>query len=127
MRKAHRHVTLFYLPEAKSSVCSNPLVYFEAAGPPQNQFYYWPAYLTRKGENALFVRQIDPPALRPDWLSRWWRRDTNILVFDTPPAQPPPPEIQKQFESFTDLGFKNIVADGNIVRRVQLIECHHLR
>lgn len=117
----------FYLPEAKSRVCSNPLVFFEATAQPENQFYFWPAYLDRKGQNALFVRQVDPPALRPDWLSRWWRHDENILMLDNPPARPPPPEIQRQFESFTDLGFRNIVADGNIVRRVQLIECHHLR
>jgi hypothetical protein len=117
----------FYLPEAKSRVSSDPLVYYEAAASPENQFYFWPNYLNRKGQNALFVRQIDPPALRPDWFSRWWRHDTNILVLDTPRPQPPPPEIRNQFESFTDLGFRNIVADGNIVRRVQLIECHHLR
>ncbi|HUD48212.1 MAG TPA: glycosyltransferase family 39 protein [Candidatus Baltobacteraceae bacterium] len=117
----------FYLPEAKSRVCSNPLVFFEAAGFPQNQFYFWPSYLDRKGQDALFVRQVDPPALRPDWLSRWWRHDDNILVLDKPPASPLPAEIERQFESFTDLGIRDIVADGNIVRRVQLIECHHLR
>jgi membrane-associated phospholipid phosphatase len=117
----------FYLPEAKSRVRSEPLVFFEAGGPPRNQFYFWPDYLDRKGRSALFVRQVDPPALRPDWLKRWWRRDPDILMLDKPPARPPPAEIQRQFESFTDLGFRDIVANGNIVRRVQLIECHHLR
>lgn len=117
----------FYLPEAKSRIGSNPLVFFEAGGPPQNQFYFWPAYLDRKGQNAVFVRQAEPPALRPDWLSRWWRHDDNILVLDKPATRPVPAEIQRQFESFTDLGFRDIVADGNIVRRVQLIQCHHLR
>jgi hypothetical protein len=117
----------FYLPDAKSRVGSNSLVFFEAGGPPQNQFYFWPTYLDRKGQNALFVRQVDAPELRPDWLSRWWRHDENFLILDKPPARPPPLEIQGQFESFTDLGVRDIVADGNIVRRVQLIECHHLR
>jgi membrane-associated phospholipid phosphatase len=117
----------FYSPEAKSRVNSDPLVYFVATPDPQNQFYFWPNYLDRKGQDALFVRQVDPPRLRPDWLGRWWRHDPNILILDNPPAQPPPVEIQRQFESFTNLGFRNIVADGNIVRRVQLIECHHLR
>jgi len=117
----------FYLPEAKSRVSSIPLVYFKATDAPENQFYYWPSYLDRKGQNALFVRQVDPPALRPDWVSRWWRHDPDLLILDKPQARPPPGEIQRQFESFTDLGFRDIVADGNIVRRVQLIECHHLR
>jgi membrane-associated phospholipid phosphatase len=117
----------FYLPEAKSGVRSDPLVFFEDAGRPQNQFYFWPSYLDRKGQNALLVRQVDPPALRPDWLARWWRRDPDILILDKSPALPPPPEILRQFDSFTDLGFRDIIANGNIVRRVQLIECHHLR
>ncbi len=117
----------FYLPEAKSRVGSDPLVYFQAGGPPQNQFYFWPDYLDRKGQDALLVRQVDPPALRPDWLSRWWRHDPDILILDTPPARPLPADIQRQFESFTDLGFRDIIAGGDIVRRVQLIQCHHLR
>jgi membrane-associated phospholipid phosphatase len=117
----------FYLPEAKSRIRNDPLVFFEAGDRPQDQFYFWPSYLDRKGQDALFVRQIDPPALRPDWLSRWWRHDDNLLILDKPAALPPPGEIQRQFESFTDLGFRDIVANGNIVRRVQLIECHHLR
>ncbi|HEX4121695.1 MAG TPA: glycosyltransferase family 39 protein [Verrucomicrobiae bacterium] len=117
----------FYLPEAKRRVQSNPFVFYKATKRADNQFYFWPNYLDRKGENALFVRQVDPPALRPDWLRRWWNHDENLLVLDTPKAEPPPAEIQRQFESFTDLGFRNIVANGNIVRRVQLIECHHLR
>jgi hypothetical protein len=117
----------FYSPEAKRDVVSNPTVFFEATDQPKNQFYFWPDYLNRKGQDALFVRQVEPPALRPDWLSRWWHHDPNILIMSNPPALPPPREIQRQFESFTNLGFKNIVADGTIVRRVQLIECHHLR
>jgi membrane-associated phospholipid phosphatase len=117
----------FYLPEAKSRVRTDPLVFFEAGASPQNQFYFWPSYLDHKGQNALFVRQVDPPKLRPDWFSRWWRHDDNYLILDNPPALPPPAEVQRQFESFTDLGFRNITVRGNIVRRVQLIECHHLR
>jgi membrane-associated phospholipid phosphatase len=117
----------FYLPEARSHVRSDPIVFFEAEDRPQNQFYFWPSYLDRKGQNAVFIRQVEPPKLQPDWLSRWWRHDPDILLPDKPPALPPPAELRRQFESFTDLGFKDIVANGNIVRRVQLIECHHLR
>ncbi|HEY3856280.1 MAG TPA: phosphatase PAP2 family protein [Verrucomicrobiae bacterium] len=117
----------FYLPEAKKRVRSDPMVFFQATKHPENQFFFWPSYLGRKGQDALFVRQVSPPSLRPDWLSRWWARNPDILLDDKPPSEPPPAELRQQFESFTDIGFRNIIADGNIVRRVQLIECHHLR
>lgn len=117
----------FYLPEAKRRVVSDPLVFFYAGRHPWNQFYFWPNYLDRIGQDALLVRQISLPRLRPDWFPRWWRGDPDIFVQDKPDQWPLPPEVQKQFDSFTDLGVKNVVADGMVVRRVQLIECHHLR
>ncbi len=116
----------FYLPEAKRAVNAEPLVYFYATEHPLNQFYFWPNYLQRTGQNALFVREIDRPALRPDWFSRWWRQDPKIFVEDHPQGGPPPREVRRQFDSFTDLGVRDVVFDGNIVRRVQLIQCRHL-
>jgi 4-amino-4-deoxy-L-arabinose transferase-like glycosyltransferase/membrane-associated phospholipid phosphatase len=117
----------FYLPEAKRRVVSDPLVFFYAPRHPWNQFYFWPNYLDRAGQNALFVRQISLPALRPDWFSRWWRGDPDVFTRDKPDPWPLPPEVQQQFDSFTDLGIKDVVAHGAVVRRVQLFECHHLR
>jgi membrane-associated phospholipid phosphatase len=117
----------FYLPEAKSRVMAEPLVYCYAAAHPRNQFYYWPNYLQRAGQNALFVREISRPALRPDWFSRWWRRKADIFLPDRPPEPPPPPEVAGQFESFTNLGAHDVVFQDAIVRRVQLIACYHLR
>jgi hypothetical protein len=117
----------FYLPEAKSRVGAEPLVYFYAAAHPRNQFYYWPNYLRRAGQNAVFIREISRPALRPDWFSRWWRREPEIFLPDKPAGGPPPLEVQRQFESFTDLGARDVVYDGAIVRRVQLIQCRRLR
>ena len=117
----------FYLPEAKSRVVSEPLVFFYAGSHPWNQFYFWPNYLDRAGQNALFVRQISLPALRPDWFSRWWRRAPDILTHDKPDQWPLPPEVRKQFDSFVDLGVRDVMVDGAVVRRVQLFECHHLR
>ena len=116
----------FYLPEAKRQVSAEPLVYFYASAHPRNQFYYWPNYLDRSGQNAIFVREIDRPALRPDWFSRWWRQDPDIFVPDHPRGQPPPPEVLHQFDSFRDLGVRDVVFDGSIIRRLQLIECRHL-
>jgi hypothetical protein len=117
----------FYLPEAKQQVNAEPLVYFYALAHPFNQFYYWPNYLHRTGQNALFVREVEQPALRPDWFARWWRQDTNIFLPDLPQVGPPPPELLQQFDSCTNLGVRDVVFDGAIVRRVQLIQCRHLR
>jgi membrane-associated phospholipid phosphatase len=116
----------FYLAEAKSRVNTEPLVYFNATAHPRNQFYYWPNYLHRAGQNALFVREIDHPALRPDWFARWWRQDTNIFLPDHPQGGPAPPEVLRQFDSCTNLGVRDVVFDGAIVRRMQLIQCRHL-
>jgi membrane-associated phospholipid phosphatase len=117
----------FYLPEAKRQVKAEPLVYFCATAHPRNQFYYWPNYLHRTGQNALFVREMDRPALRPDWFARWWRQDPDIFLPGTPRGGAPPPDLVRQFDSFADLGVRDVVFDGAIVRRVQLIQCRHLR
>jgi hypothetical protein len=116
----------FYLPEAKRQVNTEPLVFFYASAHPLNQFYFWPNYLQRAGQNALFVREIDRPALRPDWLARWWRQDPDIFLPDHPQGGPLPPAVLRQFDSFTNLGVREVLFDGNIVRRVQLIQCRHL-
>jgi hypothetical protein len=115
----------FYLPEAKHEVNGEPLVYFVAGAHALNQFYYWPNYIHRAGQNALFMREIDRPALRPDWFARWWR-GTNIFLPDHPRGWAAPPELLRQFDSCTDLGVRDVVFDGAIVRRVQLIQCLHL-
>ena len=117
----------FYLPEAKRRVLADPLVFFYASDHPWNQFNFWPNYLDRKGQNALLVRQISLPHLRHDWLPRWWRGDPDIFAEEKPDQWPLPPEVRRQFDSFTDLGIQNVVYDGLVVRRVQLFECHHLR
>jgi len=116
----------FYLPEAKRQATADPLAYFCATSHPLNQFYYWPNYLDRTGQNALFVREIGGPSLRPDWLGRWWRHDTNIFLPGPAKGGPPPPEVQHQFDSFTDLGVRDVIFNGAILRRVQLIQCRHL-
>jgi len=122
----------FYLPEAKSRVNTDPLVYYCVTPKPENQFYFWPNYLTRAGQNAIFVRDIDKPRFQVglfsrEGFSRWWNRSPDLYARDIPPTHPPPPQIQQEFESVSDLGIKDVVADGNIVRRVQLFECRNLR
>jgi membrane-associated phospholipid phosphatase len=117
----------FYLPEAKSRVTTDPLVFYYVTPKPDNQFYFWPNYRARAGQNALFVREIEKPRFRPGWLSRWWNQGGDLYENDVPPPRPLPPEVRQEFESISDLGVKDVVADGNIVRRVQLFECRNLR
>jgi hypothetical protein len=117
----------FYLPEAKRRVATDPIVFYLATPTAENQYYYWPNYLNRVGQNALFVREIEKPRFRPDWFSRWWSRKGDLYENALPPTRPLPPEVRQEFESITDLGIRDVVVDGNIVRRVQFFECRDLR
>jgi membrane-associated phospholipid phosphatase len=68
----------FYLPEARERAGTDPLVYNVSSPRPQNQFHLWPGYEHRKGENAVFVREL------------------NLRYKKTYPA---PPQLLKEFES----------------------------
>ncbi len=117
----------FYLPEAKARVSADPLVFFYTTARPRNQYYFWPGYEHRAGQNAIFVREIDRPPMRPDWFSRWCRRDPDLYARDNPPANPVPPEVSHQFDSVTDLGVKDVIYPGHgVMRRVQLFQCRNL-
>ena len=96
----------FYLPEAKAAVTKEPLVYCDTSGPPSNQFYFWPSYKERHGQNAIFVRELD--------------RDRT----SDPSA---PPELEQQFESVTSLGVRNVLYYGRVLRPLQLYACRGLR
>jgi hypothetical protein len=93
----------FYLPEAKAGVPGSPLVYYLSSDQPKNQFYFWPGYESRKGQNAIFVGPIDRP------------------------PQPPPDRLVQQFASVTDLGQRDIVYKDRVLHRVHLFACRDLR
>jgi hypothetical protein len=92
----------FYLPEARAGVPDRPLVYCRPSERPENQFYFWPGYRDRQGENAIYVQETSKP-------------------------QPPPERIQKEFASVTDLGIHKIYYRDRIFRQLQLFECRNLR
>lgn len=117
----------FYMPEAKSRVNNDPLVFYRATTAPDTQFYYWPNYLGHTGQNALFVRQADLPQLRPDWFWRWWRRDPDLYRDEAPANHPLPPELLQEFTSITNLGVKDVRVGGQIVRRIEVFACDNLR
>jgi len=117
----------FYLPEAKSRVGGEPLVFCYASREPRNQFYFWPDYLGRTGQDALFVREVDRPKLRPGWFSEWWNHSNDLYLTNRLVTSALPPELRGQFEAITDLGVKDdIYRDKGVLRRAQFFACHNL-
>ena len=92
----------FYLPEAKVRAPDSPLVYYRSGDAPENQFFFWPGYRSRKGASAIYVQQTDTP-------------------------QAAPKRIQKEFASVTDSGMREILYRGRVFHRIQLFECRNLR
>jgi 4-amino-4-deoxy-L-arabinose transferase-like glycosyltransferase len=92
----------FYLPEAKRVVRDSPLVYYRTTTRPRNQFFFWPGYQNRKGQNAIYVQETKRPHM-------------------------PPAELSQEFESVEDLGLREIKYRGRVFRTVQLFACRNLR
>ena len=95
-------ILTFYNPEAKKHVSGEPLVYCLKKKHPENQFYFWPGYEQRKGQNALYIEETygDPPL---------------------------PPELKEQFESVTDLGLREAYYHGQVFRRYKVYLCRNLQ
>jgi hypothetical protein len=96
----------FYLPEAKAQVSKTPLVYSRSSPRPDSQFAFWPGYELRKGENAIYVRELD----------------RGLLI-----APPPRQRLQGEFESVTELGVSNVMYHGQVCRPLQLFVCRGLK
>jgi 4-amino-4-deoxy-L-arabinose transferase-like glycosyltransferase len=100
---AHYGVTsllTFYTPETRKAPRNNGLFYALATEKPVSQFYFWPNYLGRVGEDALFVQREGA----------------------TPPA-----ELEKQFEQVEDLGMREIQYRGRTLHKIHLYACRKLR
>lgn len=118
----------FYLPEAKTNVTKAPLVYFYSTPHPMNQFYFWPSYTNRIGDNAILMMEVDRDDLRSDWSKRWWDRKGDLFENAPPKLRIPLPSVVQQFESVTNLGVFDVTyADRGVMRRVQLFACRNLR
>ncbi len=92
----------FYLPEAKAGVPDNPLTYYRSSEHPENQFFFWPGYQSRKGQNALYV-------------------------MDRPGTEPPPEKQLGEFESITELPSQPVLVWGQAIRHLRIFECRNLR
>jgi len=96
----------FYLPEARTNVATAPLVFYRTDSRAINQFHYWPGYEDHKGQNAIYVRELD--------------RDAPMYV-------PVPAEVQRQFDSVTELGVRKVLYHGRVIRPLQIYACRGLR
>jgi undecaprenyl-diphosphatase len=96
----------FYLPEARARVKTDPLVYYKTSDFPRNQFFFWPGYTNRHGETAIFVRELDRAK---------------------PKTNPPPPVLQAEFENVTDLGVRNVLYHGQVLRPLHFFACRGLK
>ena len=92
----------FYLPEAKAAVKGEALVYYQSSPVPLNQFHFWPGYSHRKGQNAIFIQQVEVPGDSPD-------------------------SIRQEFESVQDLGVRDVLYRGRVIRKIQIFACRNLR
>jgi len=123
----HAGLFNFYIPEAKTNVSGRKLVYARPTPHPRDQFYFWPGYREeRKGENALFVRELGGPPLVKGWVSKWLAGETNLLRH--PHRSSPPPEyLLEDFESVKDLGQFHAYYRGRIFHTYQVFECRNLQ
>ncbi len=120
----------FYMPEGRTRPGAMPSVYSVIEPMPQNQFFFWPEYRykeLRKGENAIFVVEVDLPQTP---MNEWFRS----LFTGIPPAPLPNPEPQiylglrpGKFESFKSLGVFPVIYKGRVYRWLELFECRNLQ
>jgi 4-amino-4-deoxy-L-arabinose transferase-like glycosyltransferase len=120
----------FYIPEARNTVKEMPLVYSVSSAEPRNQLFFWPEYRytqTRKGQNAIYVTELNPYSLEKGWIWKWLKgkKPTYAQQQEAPPNAPP--QIYQHFESVADLGVYEIRRDNRTLRRVRLFECRNLR
>lgn len=117
----------FYTPGAKIAAGTDkPLVYFLKGDRPENQFYFWPGYESRKGENAIYVQQPAEPKPMKGWFYKWLREGGEPYA-PTPELRGPPALLLRQFASVTDVGVIEIRERDRVLRRIQLFACHSLK
>lgn len=92
----------FYHPGARAAIRAEPLAYFRSSERPLNQFFFWPGYAHRKGQNAVFLTHF-----------------TEDL--------PPPAHLAAEFESVEDLGTRDVLHNGRVTRTVRVFVCRNLR
>jgi hypothetical protein len=96
----------FYLPEARDRVKNDPLVFYKTSRDPKNQYYFWPGYTNRHGENAVYFVEL---------------KSENSKLRAAPPI------LLEQFESVSDMGVRNVMDRKQVMRQLQFFACRNLR
>lgn len=92
----------FYLPGHRDRTRDDPFVYYQIMEHPVNQFWFYPDYRDRVGQNALYVVE-------------------NKTAIDAPQ------NILAEFNSVTDLGMFDIQDGDRVMHRIQIFVCRDLR
>jgi hypothetical protein len=118
----------FYIPEARTNVADNPVVYYQTSTNAINQFYFWPGYKeSRKGDNAIYAKEVGTPSLKKGWISLWLKGEPfEDLVQEQPEARAAPEFLTQEFESVKDLGVFPIYYKGRVFHTIQMFECRNL-
>jgi 4-amino-4-deoxy-L-arabinose transferase-like glycosyltransferase/membrane-associated phospholipid phosphatase len=95
----------FYIPEAKAGVPHAPVVFYQSADKPENQYAFWPGYASRTGHSALYVQ----------------------LHKGGGPPGPPPERLAAEFARIEDLGTREIQYRGRVIHTVRLLLCRELK
>jgi len=92
----------FYLPEARRRVKTDPLVFYRTTEHPVNQYYFWPGYQSKRGENAIYVTP-----------------GTKIKEL--------PESLVTEFESISGPEMVEVKNKKSVVRTLQIYRCLNLR
>ncbi len=92
----------FYLPRGAAGAGGRPIAYVLSSDSPQNQFYFWPGYAERRGENAIYVERAGEPG-------------------------PPPERLVRECDSVTSLGTRTVEYRGQPLRLLRLFACRGLK
>jgi membrane-associated phospholipid phosphatase len=121
--------SFYSAPARAAATTGRPLVYCLEDSPPSNQILFWDEYNYpeyRRGENAIFVRRLEPGKLESGWFWKWLRHEK--VVAGLPELRPAPDHLTRAFESVTNLGVREIrLKDGRIFQRVEIFGCYHLK
>lgn len=127
----------FYIPEARTNVATNPLVYYLSTTNAENQFYFWPGYEgNRTGQNAIYVKELSLPSLitgtrahwfLDNWIFRWLKGEPwKNLDAHLPEPKAPPAVLLEEFDSVKDLGLYQVHYHDRVFHIIQLFECRNL-
>jgi hypothetical protein len=121
----------FYSPPARTAALADtPLVYCTDEADAINQFFFWDEYdyrAHRQGQNAIYVRRLDPYPLASGWVGKWLKHEP-ISYREIHQLSRLPWNMKNEFETVTNLGVREIkLKDGRVFQRVQIFGCYHLK